>query len=271
MPKGSTKTILSKLNLDINFVDKLILQVCGNVQSGFIDLKSTRIKKGDLFYLLLNAKAALKSTTLIPGETTYFVLKTLAKDFELDFAKLYKEYYAQIGLEDGIFVPNTYKLPIGVDEKTLINILKRQSIARHKYLMKELNITDPNEWIKTISLASVVQKESASKQEMPLVSSVVHNRLQKRMRLQMDGSLNYGRFSHTKITPDRIKTDKTSYNTYKNYGIPPVPICIVSKDAIKAAISPEKSDYLYFVRTAKGEHSFSTTFKAHRQNFDKFK
>lgn len=54
---------------------------------------------------------------------------------------------------------------------------------------------------------------------MPIVSAVIRNRLDKKMRLQMDGSLNYGKYSHTKVTPAMIRNDTTSYNTYRNDGI----------------------------------------------------
>ncbi|NLC28535.1 MAG: aminodeoxychorismate lyase, partial [Campylobacteraceae bacterium] len=80
---------------------------------------------------------------------------------------------------------------------------------------------------------------------------------------QMDGTLNYGYFGNTKVTPERIRTDISSYNTYKYAGLPPQPISTVSKDAILAAIFPAQSDYLYFVRNKTGSHTFSKTYEAH--------
>jgi UPF0755 protein len=110
----------------------------------------------------------------------------------------------------------------------------------------------------------VIQKEAASVEEMPLVSSVVYNRLQKGMPLQMDGTLNYWQFSHDKITAQKIRNDKSYYNTYVHKGIPQHPVCAVSLDAIKAAIFPAKTNYLYFVRNKKTQtHLFSSTYKEH--------
>jgi len=106
---------------------------------------------------------------------------------------------------------------------------------------------------------------------MPLIASVIFNRLKKNMRLQMDGTLNYGIYSHQKITPKRIKGDKSSYNTYKFKGLPKEPICNVSKDALLAAIKPAKTDYLYFMKQSKNSHSFSKNFKEHRKNIIKRK
>jgi UPF0755 protein len=101
---------------------------------------------------------------------------------------------------------------------------------------------------------------------MPYVSSVIDNRIKEGMRLQMDGTLNYGEFSHQKVTAHRIRTDKTPYNTYKNKGLPRYPVCNVSKEAIDAALNPKQTDYLYFVRGKNGEHIYSSYFSTHRKN-----
>ena len=102
-----------------------------------------------------------------------------------------------------------------------------------------------------------------------MVSSVIHNRLKKRMRLQMDGTLNYGKYSHIKVTPERIRDDNSTFNTYKHKGLPDSPIGAVSVSAIKAAIKPAKSKHLYFMKNKDGVHDFSDSFKAHRKNIKK--
>jgi UPF0755 protein len=79
----------------------------------------------------------------------------------------------------------------------------------------------------------------------------------------MDGTLNYGKYSHVKVTPYRIRNDKTHYNTYKYSGIPDYPVGSVSFEAIKSAIFPANTDYLYFVKNSKGVHSFSNSYKQH--------
>ena len=86
------------------------------------------------------------------------------------------------------------------------------------------------------------------------------------MKLQMDGTLNYGRYSHDRITAKRIRRDKSSYNTYLYKGLPPQPVCTVSLAAIKAAIFPAKTDYLYFVKTKEGKHTYSRYYSTHRRN-----
>lgn len=84
----------------------------------------------------------------------------------------------------------------------------------------------------------------------------------------MDGTLNYGKYAHIKITPKRIREDTSKYNTYKHAGLPPYPVSVVSSDAIKAAIFPKKSSFLYFVRDKKdkeGGHIFTKSLKAHNR------
>ena len=87
----------------------------------------------------------------------------------------------------------------------------------------------------------------------------------------MDGTLNYGKYSHVKVTPARIRDDNSTFNTYKFKGIPPSPIGAVSLAAIKAAVKPAKTTHLYFMKNKSGTHDFSDSFKAHRKNIMKIK
>ena len=86
------------------------------------------------------------------------------------------------------------------------------------------------------------------------------------MKLQMDGTLNYGKYSHLKVTPKRIREDTSIYNTYKHKGVPKLPVCNVSFDAIRAAIFPKKTDYLYFMKNKKGMHDFTRYYSTHLKN-----
>jgi UPF0755 protein len=83
------------------------------------------------------------------------------------------------------------------------------------------------------------------------------------MRLQMDGTLNYGRWSHVRVTPERIRDDNSTFNTYKHRGLPASPVCNVSEAAIRAALHPARSDYLYFFRNDRGTHDFSVSYRKH--------
>jgi UPF0755 protein len=222
----------------------------------------------DFLYKLTTSKAALKKVTLIPGETSYVFLKQLAKDFNLSEEKLIKTYKKYAYKKDGNILAETYSLPYGMNEDHMIFYLLSQSSKRYEAFSKKIfGIYDKKKWYYYLSLASVIQKEAANKREMPIVSSVIHNRLTKGMKLQMDGTLNYGKYSHVKVTAKRIREDTSSYNTYRNKGLPKDPVCAVSLNAIKAAIFPVKSDYLFFVKNNKtGLHKFTKSYRSHINN-----
>ncbi len=270
IPQGSINQIITQLrekNYDVCKLDSLLLRLIGTPQSGWINIGTTRSTKADFLYKLTTAKAALQNVTLIPGETTHIFLDELAKDLNLDRKKLQKEYDLRSKHKEGALVPNTYKLPLGITEEELIRILLQNSQKQMEAFSKKLfgNYND-KKWFQYVAIASVIQKESANAQEMPLVSSVIYNRIKKGMKLQMDGTLNYGKYSHIKVTPKRIKEDISIYNTYKHSGVPKIPICNVSFDAIRAAIFPAKTDYLYFMKSKSGTHDFSCNYSTHLRN-----
>ncbi len=267
---GEIVTYLQKNNFDLNILDKFILRFLGQPQSGWLDIGQTSLSKGDFLYKLTNAKAALESLTLIPGETLYFFIKDIAAKLNLDEIKLYESYAKYAPAIDGVILAETYKVPKGISEEHLMYYLVNNSLNTHKkWAIKFLGEYDKKQWFRYITIASIIQKEAANEEEMPLVSAVIHNRLRLKMRLQMDGTLNYGKFSHTKITPEMIRNDTTSYNTYKYDGIPQAPVGSVSFKAISAAIFPASVDYLYFVRNKNGVHSFTKDYLEHLRNFSK--
>lgn len=276
IPKGSTNYIITYLNksgYDLNIIDKVIIKMKGYPQSGWIDLKDTRMTKADFINKLLTSKAALKSVTLVPGETAYFFLKDIAEKFNLSFAKLQNSYNKYAYKLDGNILAETYNLPIGMDEDHIVFYLISYTNRKYEeFSNKIFGHYIKKSWYRYVTMASIIQKEAADVDEMPIVSSVIQNRLKKKMPLQMDGTLNYGIYSHTRITPKMIREDITSYNTYKYAVLPENPVCAVSLDAIKAAIFPAKTQYLYFFRNkTTGKHSFTTTYKEHVNNINKLK
>ena len=272
LPKGSLPKIITYLNENgghYNKLDSLFIRLLGQPQSGFIDMKAEMLPKGAFFKALVSSKAATKDVTLIPGETMYFFTRILAQTFNLSAESLQAAYDKYFPYPDGMIFPDTYSLPVGIDSDELMKLLYDISIKRHEQnAIRLLGAYNQEEWFKNVSIASVVQKEAANNEEMPIVAAVVFNRLEKNMPLQMDGSLNYGQYSHSKVTPERIRNDDTPYNTYRNKGVPPYPAGSVSIQAIEAVLNPAKVDYLYFVRDrSTGTHKFSKTYEEHRSHF----
>lgn len=270
IPEGSINKIITQLyekNYNVSKLDALLLRIMGSPQSGWINIGTTQNSRWDFLHKLTTAKAPLEDITLIPGETTYVFLTQLAKQLQLNRDVLEKEYILQTTQKEGAFVPNTYKLPLGITEKLVMKILLQESQEQMKKTAKMIfGNYDEKKWLQIVTIASIIQKESATIEEMPLVSSVIYNRLKKGMKLQMDGTLNYGQYSHVKVTPEMIKNDTSTYNTYLNKGLPEYPVCNVSFEALKAAIFPAQSDYLYFMKSKNGTHDFTCNYSTHLDN-----
>lgn len=243
------------------------MRLLGHPQSGWIDLEKEKLTRIEYLYKLTTAKAATHTITLIPGETTVVFLEQIAKQLTLDSITLKEAYDNVSDSGEGLLVPDTYSVPKSINEEKLIELLLKESLVKQKKLSnKLLGYYDKSKWLQLVTLSSVIQKEAASVEDMPMVSSVIHNRLKKNMRLQMDGTLNYGKYSHQKVTAARIRSDTTTYNTYKHRGLPDVPVCNVSYEALDAAINPKSTDYLYFVRGKNGEHIYTSYFSTHHKN-----
>jgi len=251
-------------------VDTYLLRLIGTPKTGWIFLGKNSLNRIDFLYKLTSSKAMIHKVTLIPGETSELFFDALAHTLKLDKTKLYR-YYHQFSPypEAGIYA-DTYYVPYGIKEKHLMHFLVRESEKKYRSISEKIyGNYNPKQWQKVLVIASIIQKEAANNQEMPLISSVIYNRLKKGMRLQMDGTLNYGKYSHIKVTPKRIREDKSRFNTYKYRGIPPSPIGSVSIASIRAAIKPAKTTHLYFMKNKKGTHDFSDSFKAHHRNVQK--
>lgn len=266
---GSIKQIITNLpeqKINKTAFDPYILAKIGTPKEGYLDLGSENLSKIDLFYALTKAKPIMENITLIPGETTIIFLQNLANKYGVSLEEIKSEYNATSPFYEGFLIPQTYSIAKGKDAKSAIKQIGEFSLRFHNNLAKKYLNTELNspKWQEILIKASIIQKEAANIDEMPLVASVIENRLAKNMKLQMDGTLNYGIYSHTKVTPKRIKDDNSSYNTYLNEGLPKSPICTVSKEAILAALNPAKTDYLYFMLDRKsGGHKFSKTYNEH--------
>jgi UPF0755 protein len=276
IPKSATsKNIITQLNTrgyDVGIIDRLILSQMGKIGSGEIKFKKNIMNRIDFLYTLTKAKIPLFKITLIPGETTEIFLGLVAKKLDVNKSKLLNAYTSLSSYPEAGIAADTYLVPKKMNETKLIKFLLGSSERAYKELaIKAYDDYNKTQWHKVLTVASIIQKEAANNKEMPLIASVIYNRLKKNMRLQMDGTLNYGKYSHIKVTPERIKTDLSTFNTYKHRGLPNSPIGSVSITAINAALYPMKTDYLYFMRNAKGVHDFTNTFKKHRKNIMKIK
>lgn len=171
---------------------------------------------------------------------------------------------------EGYLFPDTYHFPKGLPARTLI--VRMVERFRDQY---------PEEWhqraadlnmsqLDVVTLASIIEKETGDPSERPLISSVFHNRLKKRMRLETDPTVIYGIENFNgNLTRKDLRTP-TPYNTYMIKGLPPGPIANPGREAIKAALYPARSDFLYFVAKKDGTHQFSTNIEDHNAAVRKY-
>jgi UPF0755 protein len=124
-----------------------------------------------------------------------------------------------------------------------------------------------------VTLASMVEKETARADERATVSSVYHNRLQRRMLLQCDPTVIYALEQAGTYDGNLRRRDlslDSPYNTYRYAGLPPGPIAAPGRAALEAAVRPAETDYLYFVSRNDGSHVFASTLREHNANVQTF-
>jgi UPF0755 protein len=114
-----------------------------------------------------------------------------------------------------------------------------------------------------VTLASIIEKESSIVDEQPIVSSVFHNRLKRKMRLQSDPTVIYGIPNFNGNITKKDLLTPTPYNTYTQVGLPPGPIANPGATSLKAAANPATTEYLYFVANRQGRHVFTKTYQEH--------
>lgn len=166
---------------------------------------------------------------------------------------------------EGYLFPNTYNLYWGISSDEVVRLMTNEF---EKVFDEDLRKRAKQIGLsvhKTITLASMIEKETQIDEERPIVSAVFHNRLKSRMLLQCDPTVIYVLpDSKDELYTNDLKID-SPYNTYRYFGLPPGPICNPGKKAIIAALYPSKINYLYFVARGDGSHIFSASLDEHNR------
>lgn len=169
---------------------------------------------------------------------------------------------------EGFLFPNTYNFSLNWTEKEIINIMLKEFdnvwTDEHQKRADDLGYSVKE----IITIASLIEREAKIPSERPTISSVIHNRLEVDMLLQIDATIQYILGKQKERLYYKDLEVKSPYNTYLNKGLPPTPIAVPGLSCIEAALYPEDTPYFYY-RTKKandGSHHFAETLSEHIAN-----
>ena len=228
---------------------------------------------------LLSGRVVLHPVTIPEGYNLTQIADVLSTQQVTDakeFTKLVRDraYIATLGIEadslEGYLFPETYSFPRGTKAREVIKAMvdglhrvwsaeMQEQAARMKLSLHQV-----------LTLASVIEKETGSKEERELIAAVFHNRLRKKIPLQSDPTVIYGLPAFDGNIHKRDLSILSPYNTYRVQGLPPGPIASPGAHSLRAALFPAQASYLYFVSRNDGTHQFSSTLTEHNQAVEKY-
>ena len=226
----------------------------------------------DLFENWVSGKVVQYSLTLVEGWNIRQLRSALAAQGKLeqtlagvDDAELMRRVGEPAMHPEGRFFPDTYRYVRGMrDIDLLIQANRRlRQVLAEEWAGRAAGLPYKNEY-EALIMASIIEKETGVPAERGQIAGVFVRRLEKRMRLQTDPTVIYGmgeRYAG-KIRRSDLR-EATAYNTYVISGLPPTPIAMVGREAIRAALQPEPGKTLFFVARGDGSHVFSTTLEQH--------
>ncbi|MGE5799202.1 MAG: endolytic transglycosylase MltG [Syntrophaceae bacterium] len=240
---------------------------------------SKAMSAGDLLQKLVRGEVKAYNVVVPEGFTVRQIAARLAASGladEKEFLRLARDRDTLAALKipaasaEGFLFPDTYKLDRTMDARTILKAMADRFLVKVTGGMIDQARAQGfgiKEWV---TLASIIEKETGRKDEMPLVSAVFRNRLRNRMPLQSDPTVIYGIENFDgNLTRTHLER-QNPYNTYLNRGLPPGPICNPGTDALTAALNPAPVDYLYFVSRNDGSHQFSATLAEHSRAVRKY-
>jgi UPF0755 protein len=253
-------SFIFKLNAKIHNIDQ-------SIKAGEY-LLSTSESIFTLQRKFIEGKFFYRKLQLLEGMTTRDILNLsksegIVDDIDSNLEKLKLKLDIN-GQTEGLFFPDTFYYQKGDLFSSLLKraFEKQQTVYFDLWQLRQEDLPYSS-LIEAITLASIIEKEGLEKE---MIAGVFINRLRKNMKLQSDPTVIYAlgsRFDGN-IKRSHLRIDNP-YNTYRYKGLPPGPIGLVSLSSIKAALNPQRSDFLYFVSMNNGFHKFSKTLEEHNQ------
>lgn len=237
----------------------------------------------EIIAVITSGKSVARNFTVVEGSSIFDIAELIEKNgiaTKMDFFNLVKDpvFIQQVLGEsreslEGYLFPETYKITkFDTLKEVVTQMIKRFQIVWDEFEPQAQAMGWSRHQI--ITLASIVEKETGHEKDRATVSSVFHNRLKKKMRLQTDPTVLYGLAVNRGAMPNNItKLDlvtPTRYNSYTNYGLPPTPISNPGRNAIAATLKPAQTNYLYFVSRNDGTTAFSESLNQHNSAVNTF-
>ncbi|MCX7928648.1 MAG: endolytic transglycosylase MltG [Patescibacteria group bacterium] len=194
-----------------------------------------------------------------------------ADDFRDEFLRLTLD-------KEGYLFPDTYLMPKNVSPQKIVDIMLDNFEKRVDQQMRADIAKQGKTLSQVIVLASIIERETKTEQERPIIAGLLLARLKEGFLLQTDAALQYGLANLqcknvgvcTNWWPKITKNDYTNldspYNVYKYQGLPPTPICNPGLSSIKAVIYPQQTEYRYYIHDLNGKVYFAKTLKEHNEN-----
>jgi UPF0755 protein len=171
---------------------------------------------------------------------------------------------------EGYLFPETYYFPKKVSSETIITTMVKRFWSVFNSSWKERADQLGFSIHQIVTLASIIEKETGAPFERPVISSVFHNRLKRKMRLESDPTVIYGLKNFDGNLKRTHLETPTPYNTYKIRGLPVGPIANPGAKSLEAALYPADTNFIYFVSKKNRTHQFSTNLKDHNQAVQKY-
>jgi UPF0755 protein len=229
-----------------------------------------KLKKGEV---------RLYKLTIPEGFNIYQIAELIEKaDFanKADFIKaatdaaLVRQKLVQADTFEGYLFPDTYFFPKNISVQKIIITMVDRFWSVFKPEWKNQAQAQGFTLHQVVTLASIIEKETGAPFERPIISSVFHNRLKKKMRLESDPTVIYGiQDFDGNLTRKHLAT-LTPYNTYRIKGLPAGPIANPGQASLEAALFPTHTPYIYFVSKKDRTHQFSTNLKDHNKAVRKY-
>lgn len=175
---------------------------------------------------------------------------------------------------EGYLFPDTYLIPKDANIEIVVSQMRKNFDA--KYVTLDVSNTNLNKE-EIVILASLIEREAITDAERPIIAGILLNRLDGGMALQVDATIQYAKGQNTSnkkwwepVLIEEYKTIRSNYNTYLFAGLPPGPISNPGLEALLAAASPTKTDYLYYLHDKNRKIRYAKTLSEHNANIEKY-